>query len=1044
MGVVNYVSRGIEEEVAEKLGKGESVLLVGLPGVGKTTTALAALAKLQGGAFVVMLRLYIGEEAELGYEVVRLEEGEPTPIPIVYVPTLSIGKEEIVRRVIEAAKNDEKLRKLRERLRRLGESRVRVPDKDLLESIVGFLRNVGETDLAEAVDATTRLVPIAGLLLYAIRALVSRMEKRRVKEVKGKLVIAVDDLEDATYLSKEIASLVRELEATVLAVSRVPTYVYLDAIRPGSSMEELEKWAREKGVEADFVKVLEPPDENTLARIVEAAGVKERPKIIERVARITGLNPALTIELARRVGEGKLSLGDIEKKVKEKVEEWKKKGGRIPRWRPELDPEASTLKLYASALELYKNLEEEDFKVVFLVASHPYGASCDELAVFSLLALGLEPEVFGGDKEVVKLYYPEGFENKNWLVAPSRIRRIEQLYKPREDLAEEDWELWPRKPWLPEKYSLCVKGGRRGVYRLRGVLGHLPPLLDELARVDGELCDELVYARRSMLAVLYKEIVEHGINTSRMQLLGCELVKKLWEAKELGGLEKQAARILVDAMLTYPMLARKYGRLALELLDREHGGWLVEAAQLANAVANIAVVGELELGLKELKKLKSVVGGLVKEAREVGGWFALGFLASALAYIAALETLKKEREETLEKARGVVGKAGHPWPIAYAAPKIAASLAELDKLDEASKLLEEAESALEELRGDDSAKDRLAEQGVRDYERQLKGLEARIAYYRGWVESLRGRYGETMRYYARSARLSRECGDKVNETIACVKACLARFLVEGSKAIKEGCEVEGYTLPPLERVEEKAVEWKRGGLAPKPTAIMWVAALAHATSTLTRIAERENAGGEQVMILDPRVYASYFCFRVGLLRVLGRSVGEEVVHAGLALLSSMVVDREAWEKAKKGLVGVLGEEVQETLDKIELGLKEGKEKSLMEGFAELSEAWKRVLLFEGVPDIYLHCDCHTVFTPFCLVAFSSRIEQYVLASMVLAYAFCSEENARVISLVARVESKSGWWFRNVRDAFMYLGGAVGEKEGGAVEKLLKAWCAAHV
>jgi len=258
-----YVERGFEDELIRSLDEYDSVSILGLPGVGKTTTAMYVYAKLKEiGKKVVYLSsgdsktiylTYEGKEAAVRCISIRSEEGRGRELSeaLAYVVVKAI-EGSIFDRLRGKARDAldwlinkfggeraERIEKVKVRLVRGGEEVREVAEKlhEWFEGVFGeiirvkgvkdkiekFLEKVHEMYLVDFLVALTVFV-MGGLGLYSIiKAFKELLEKE--PEIEEDIVIIIDDLSDFDeYEVVNFVKFLRGKKVKVLLVKRLESY----------------------------------------------------------------------------------------------------------------------------------------------------------------------------------------------------------------------------------------------------------------------------------------------------------------------------------------------------------------------------------------------------------------------------------------------------------------------------------------------------------------------------------------------------------------------------------------------------------------------------------------------------------------------------------------------------------------------------------------------------------------------------------------------------------------------------------------------------
>jgi len=882
---IEYVELGLEDEYKKILyGKG-GLLIVGLPGVGKSTLALRIASDHiyeRSGERRNKLALIVGigsPSGEVEVSIARLRvRDEERRVPIIRLPAHGVMKEDDLRNYLAKALNKSTLRKLAEKA---GVTKKAKVDPDTFEVIKSFLEELG-VKTEKFLDEASKLVPLGWLIATSailLKYMVEKREKKRIK--KADMLVVVDDVEDSTNLAGLISKICRDYNAKVLLVRRVSSEEeYIEYIEGENRAVQ---WLKDKGLVRDVAggaepivgvaKLLPPPSKYMLVKIVKAnTGIELRDKEAEKIYKLSGGIPALATMLAEMVREGRLDL--------EKLSEEAERGVKSV-WSPEHGKIKENLAYYMyTTKKLYETLKEEDLNFPALIAAHSEGLSCDELALFGILSVGIEPdEVFEGEElETVKFYMPRDFKDRGWLThmrakrkrRPTKAVRKELAgrisYGASERIAIRVTEKWPKEEWMPEKHTLeSVDSWGRVIYRLRDELSFIPPIILKIAEKDEGLRKELMLVFKTLITVLAREGRVVECPTWRIPILASHLASRLVKWGEIEGVEASIAYMLADVIEGLPLIALAEKRVALEIIERTSGEWLAEASDLAIALADVATVEPEFLEKDERWRLLEAIIRMVDIVREKRDWLVASRLSYALALLSETEPLLLVKFLFLALAMWLTieaGSWGSKLPVAYVTPCIAKILANEGWKGAAVELLEEAEETLKELRGDQETRKRLESIGIRDYESQLKIMKVQIGSLRARLEALEGRYEEAMKENARLARLYKELGLFSHEVEARMNACLARVLVEGIGVLREGSVVEGYWIPAMRDLDEGVVEWKEGRALLNPTLTAGAAAYSHASACIARIALGEDERAERGIIgLHPDTSALYESFK---------------------------------------------------------------------------------------------------------------------------------------------------------------------------------------
>ena len=549
VGPRRYVERGIEDELIERLEKHESVALVGLPGVGKSTTARRIVIKLQEKDYIPILIKPSGGEKPLELMCERFVD---TDIPCIGVSE-RIGEEEfklfirmiacmggmlenrsgIVKRLESEIKSiDRSLRwgRIAESVAlEMTRSAVERTFREFLNSIRGFLDSLGLSKfigecvrsageiltaggvgviLAASAFPAPWLVGIAAIALTGVIGTTarSRLEKEMLEGIlesieAQKVVLVIDDLSTKGFgfrgeqpllgkeAMKEVNSLLSrmlELGVKTVHVVRVDFEEWLEYRR--NRVEWLAKHELANVRRSEQVVELFIPKPEVFAKIVRANAGDLDKTTIDKLYEASGGIPALALMIHKGGGQ---TLEEILSSHLKKMEALWPTFDHVA----DLEEKLGVAKDGKEAEELAEKLREAYELAVrntYRAAKIAYeGLRRSNFSYAALVAqpFGVAEDELGEFCQRAEEYMRGRNLNRAWIPEDEEIVEVES-----ERLAQKE----------------------RKIYRLNELWAHLPPLILTLSYRDEELAREMAFTRKLLLEIVDKKAMEFGQINDRM------------------------------------------------------------------------------------------------------------------------------------------------------------------------------------------------------------------------------------------------------------------------------------------------------------------------------------------------------------------------------------------------------------------------------------------------------------------------------------------------------------------------------------------------
>ncbi|MEB3772911.1 MAG: ATP-binding protein [Desulfurococcales archaeon] len=1092
-----YNSRGYEQEIASKLTNGQSVVLLGPPGSGKTSTALAVLSLLQkSGIPGVLVKIWFGPDLTLSFEDIRLDGGETLYVPTVKVPQQLATPGELVKSVVTALSSLEKQRKeKRSTIRGLGVVAGSIGDK------IGDLTDIGVSvtppDLAQLLEAAGQLSPALNLAVQSVITVREWLVRRKTAKLQGRVVIAVDDASDL-YVFGGAASqatlnnLLQTLKSPVLLVHRVEAEVYVTLQDKG----KLRRWLIGKGLVPDYVVMLDPPGWDELRSMLEnSLGIKYyrlRTEDINRIGIISGMNPAIAIALAHEAVENPSIIEELTGKLVEKLREqksrvashgtpirmlwWQTKEGKDGKYVGYLDKIAY---MYASATDLYEHLRSIYPSFTALAAAYPYPLAPHEIILFNILAMGWDiDEVLDSDDplareivEIIKHVFSKEAE-KGWLArliakekgTTTRTVRREAKFQlaPMGLIDIIGQEIWPSQE---ETRELIIASS---------TLSSIATILQEASRWNSKLDEELNKARRTLLSVISGELEVSYIVSARMALLGISIIDRLAKVGMLQGLEKNALKVLGKILTGHLGLTVYYKDLALNLLRESPSNTLEEKALLAQALLAGLSLPNPVLELRELNYLEKLIRSLSKEALEKENAFAI--IATSLGYY-YLSGLKLDPESVFMALDESLRMAYHLYRLGYRAPYaiililVAGKLALFGLTDEAANLLSAADQIMNEYKGDmeriQLERDAALLQAPAEVIKEL--LEDHLAKAFASVHISKRDYYQAYRQLSRIA-----CKNYTNPDVKLLLLCL-NLLSDNTNVLWEETKLRGCTLPPLSQADKLVVIHEDKFDTRASYSIL---SLIGTTRCLGMIAGK-IIRGEKPDIFDYMcihgetlpAYPGGACFTVALERAaeIQPLFEDDLVDCIVDIYKSTMrynqlvnTAKDTLEKLAPGgssyLNGLIqfynklmetdkpSEEIEEEFERIyfEMGIRLiNKILKVKPEVKQLQIPGLKPLLeyLKEMPDELNDMDTLAYAAPAILVALATKSNITLIDAVLLAYAV-APENELAITMIKDILDKT--YMTPLKEALNHIEKAFHKPPKESAVELLKAWCLLNI
>ncbi|MEM1523301.1 MAG: ATP-binding protein, partial [Thermofilaceae archaeon] len=653
VGLQRYVERGVEDELIKRLEKHESVALVGLPGVGKSTTARMIVLKLQENGYIPVLikpsrggkplellcERFIDKDIPcIGVsEHIGEEEFKRFIRMITYIGGILEKKPDIMKDLKPSLEDiSSKLERgliaesvALEMARSAAESSLR----EFLNSIRGFLDSLG---LSKFIDECVRsareiltaggvgvilaasafpaswLVSTAAIALTKIVGAAARswLEEEMLEGIlesieAQKVVLVIDDLSTIGFgfrggqpllgkkAMEEVNSLLsRTLEWRVKTVHvvRVDFEEWLEYRRNRVD------WLAGSGLanvrKSEQVVELPTPGLEVFAEIVRASAGDLDEETIAKLYSASGGIPALALMIHKG---GEQTLEEILSSHLEEMEAL---------W-PTFDHVAGLVEKLGEAKDgkEAEKLAEKLREAYELALRNTYRAAkvtYEDLrrSNFSYAALVAQP--LGVAEDELREF----------------CQRTEEYRKGRGFgcawiLEDEEIVEAKREPWAKEE---------RKLYSLKELWAHLPPLILTLSKKDEELAREMAFARKQLLGIMREKSMESGGHTNRMLLSALGHIAWLGNVFEDSSLSKclsevgitiewlaaQALRWGRNALVAGPLYGIKFVPVASYLFSRsaKDEEVLLHAAvysiTLAGAIARVPMPPE---GLMEILRV---------------------------------------------------------------------------------------------------------------------------------------------------------------------------------------------------------------------------------------------------------------------------------------------------------------------------------------------------------------------------------------------------------------------------------------------------------
>lgn len=809
--VLAYVWRGVEENIVDSIQSGGDVILIGPYGAGKSSTALASLALLQRrGIPGVLIRIWSEDEIHVGLERVLLpDENGMIFVPVVHVPRSVFDSGRLVEGVVAALSQLSRRARGKER----GPGRLRGLSKHFrlaLDIFSDYSDIIVSVDLpsTDSLEALSQVAPGVQLALQAAVKVREWLVRRRASRYKGRIVIGVDDLSHLYGLGEgwarvAVAHLTSELNASALLVFGVG----LDAFfKLRSDYTSLREWLEEKGLRPGNAVFLDYPDWPVFYSIMrEALGpdfYKVGRESLHTIALATGMNPALALVLAREAAWDP----DKARRLLETIASVaggprEAAASRLYWWHGREAPEEGLAYMYSTATMLYRYLRQEDPVVTALVAANTYPLTDHEIAVFEVLSIGWDPEeVVDKDEELASLLSGaeeyagrEGLQ-LGWL---AMIIAGEQGTTPR---AVRNTMLFRLKPG-PYASSIGRDLLGRERYKLTPTLASLALILNEAAKHDESLLEELRRARETLLLTLAYEARTRIVATASQALLGLYLVESLWDEISEGKYEAPAKIVLAMALSSFPALIPLYKHQALQLIDGPPGEALLERALLAAALARGRATSLFVFSPSELAHLRSIAEETIEEATRRRDPLLLAISLDTLLSLipASLDpALQASMAERIFDAMDYFAEWGLWLLYVYFSNALAMSLSELGLVEEATILINNSKEIINKynLLGNEDALTESAKILRVSPALLARILESVIAKTEATIHVFTGNFKEAYKALEKIA-----CNDILGEHTQLLTLCL-RFLGGDDNVLGEETGLEGCTLPPLKQAHE--------------------------------------------------------------------------------------------------------------------------------------------------------------------------------------------------------------------------------------------------
>jgi hypothetical protein len=588
-----YIVRGCEDAIAETLNEHGLACILGMPGVGKTTTARCIALKMRERGVIPIMLTSADIDITLKDRLIEFadEIGEKNTVLQIPIATYHIidkdlakGIAEAIAKVVNTTLEDKILKKVSgiteksELVRKFSDvvkgvgKKLDIP-REIVENAKSTLKEVSNfVDIEEVVKHGAEFCSCFLLGVDIVKLAEKLKGKGGVLKLERKVAVIIDDVAGLN-LSEKVALLIlvdwlRKNDAKVLLVRRInlekefieisteisDSYVgYANEIFAGS--RDARGFFEDKR-QAVFMTT---PDFDTFKEIIEAS-VEERlkPEYIESLFRVSGGSPTLTI-LMYDIG------------VKYGEETMKEQYYSLEEAKTDVEKARATLNVILNGIRsIYEEAKEKNL---------------------ALLALFVQPTA----REELETFYKSGEIEKvvgRWSCGQNldRYKRIVEIH-------EEEWV-----------------DGERKFYELNENWMHMRIFLDVLCDKEEGVRREVEALRGALLDIMSEESEETGIYTGRMLFSALNNIEWLClKEKEDEKIMGQAVFWGRIALFNAPKRGFTFLPTVLEIAENVKSDKLLTSAY---ALSMVKVCRMMNYPLEEVNRIVKVAEDLMRNQSE--------------------------------------------------------------------------------------------------------------------------------------------------------------------------------------------------------------------------------------------------------------------------------------------------------------------------------------------------------------------------------------------------------------------------------------------